>query len=192
LYQAITNITYTTAAIQSICIASIPTATLSQYCSLATRPFPLVAGKTPNTTTANFPSFLQNQTLNSATQKTEGVDFEMDYNFDLNDLIGLPGDVSLRNLYSYQPYITNIAFQATATTPAANPAWTPMPKSRDTLFVGYTQGNWSVNLQDRWLGGYDQNTTYNQFFLTRQDRHVPNYNQIDMTIDKKMMIDDSV
>ena len=191
LYQAITSITYTTAAIQSICLASVSTAALSQYCGLAIRPFPLVAGQTLNSTTANFPSYLQNRSLNSATQKTEGVDFETDYSFDLDDVIGLPGQVSLRNLYAYQPYITNIAFSATATTPAANPAWTPMPKSRDTAFIGWKLGNWGVNLQDRWLGGYDQNTTYNQVFLTRQDRHVPSYNQLDITIDKQVQLDDS-
>ena len=183
LYQAITAITYTTTAIQSICIASGGT---SPYCALAVRPFPI-----SNTTVANFPSYLQNQTLNSATQKTEGVDFEMDYSFDLDDAIGLPGSVSLKNLYSYQPYITNIAFPATATSAAAQPVWTPEPKSRDTAFIHWGLGNWGVDIQDRWLGGYDQNTTFNQFFLTKQDRHVPNYNQIDLTVDKKVMLDDS-
>jgi hypothetical protein len=103
----------------------------------------------------------------------------------------LPGSVSLKNLYSYQPYITNIAFPATATSAAAQPVWTPEPKSRDTAFIHWGLGNWGVDIQDRWLGGYDQNTTFNQFFLTEQDRHVPNYNQIDLTVDKKVMLDDS-
>lgn len=178
LYQAITSLTYTNVAIQAICLASGGT---SQYCSLATRPFPF-----SNTTTANFPNFITNKSLNSATQKTEGVDIELDYNFDLEDAIGVPGAVSLRNLYSYQPGISNIAFAGAA------PVWTAMPKSRDTAFISWNLGNWGVTLQDRWLGGYNQNTTTNQFFLTRKDQHIPNYNQIDMTIDKKFMIDDSV
>ena len=92
--------------------------------------------------------------------------------------------MSLRNLYSYQPYITNIAFKA------APPIWTAMPKSRDTAFVAWSLGNWGVNLQDRWLGGYDQNTTPGQVFLSRKDRHIPNYNQVDVTVDKKFTMDD--
>ncbi|HWY60790.1 MAG TPA: TonB-dependent receptor [Rhizomicrobium sp.] len=192
LYQAITTIQYTNPAIQSACLASVSTATLSPYCALATRPFPLVAGQTPNSTTANFPSFLQNESLNSATQKTEGVDFEMDYNFDLDDAIGIPGAVSLRNLFSNQPYISNVAFQAVGAVAAAQPVWTAMPKSRDTLFVGWSLGNWGVNIQDRWLSGYDQNTAPGQVFLTKQDQHIPNYNQVDVTVDKKFTLDDSV
>jgi hypothetical protein len=178
LYQAITALTYTNVAIQAICIQSGGT---SQYCSLATRPFPF-----SNTSTANFPSYITNKSLNSATQKTEGVDVEMDYSFPLDDAIGLPGDVSVRNLYSYQPYISNVAFAGAA------PIWTAMPKSRDTAFIAWSLGNWSVNVQDRWMGGYDQNTTPGQVFLTEKDRHIPNFNQIDLTVDKKFVIDDSV
>jgi hypothetical protein len=183
LYQAITTITYTNVAIQAACLASVTTTTLSPYCGLAVRPFPLVAGQTPNSTTANFPNYLQNQSLNSATQKTEGVDFEMDYSFDLEDAIGLPGNVSLRNLFSNQPYITNVAFNGAA------PVWTAMPKSRDTAFINYSLGNWTVAVQDRWLSGYNQNTAPGQVFLRQQDRHIPNYDQVDLTIDKKFELD---
>ncbi len=178
LAQAITAITYTDVAIQTICINSGGT---SVYCSLANRPLPF-----SNTTTANFPNFITNQSLNSATQKTEGVDVEVLYNFDLEEAIGVPGAINVRNLFSYQPYITQIAFAG------ASPLWTAMPKSRNTLFVGYKLGNWSVNLQDRWLGGYNQNTTTGQFFRSKQDRHIPSYNQVDMTITKSFTVDDSV
>ncbi len=175
LYQAITSMSYSTTAIQQICIASNGT---SPYCDLQTRPYPF-----SNRTLANFPTGLTNKILNSATQKTEGVDIEIQYGFDLKDVIGLPGKVTLRNMFSYQPFITNVAFPAT-------PVWTAMPKGRDTLFVGYKHGSWSLNLQNRWLSGWNQDTAPGQYFLTPKDRHVPAFNQIDVTLGKRITLND--
>ncbi len=178
LYNAITSLTYATGAIQQICIQSGGT---SSYCALVQRPFPYT-----NTTLLNAPTAYINKSLNSATQKTEGVDVEINYGFDLDEAIGVPGRMTLKNLYSYQPYVTNVSF------PGAPPVWTAMPKSRNVAFLGYAVGSWSVNVQDRWLGGYNQNTTPGQFFRSKQDQHIPSYNQVDLTINKKLTIDDTV
>jgi outer membrane receptor protein involved in Fe transport len=183
LSQGITNISYGTQAIQQICIASIPSGNLSPYCALANRPIPI--GQPGYNTLANYPTFFISEALNSATVKTEGVDMEADYGFDMANISpSLPGSVTMRGLLSLQPYIHALTFTGGATT------YTPMPKGRFTAFLGYQVGTWGINLQDTYLSSFSKASLPTQVYA------IPNvgaYNQLDATLDKKFTMDnDSV
>ncbi|HEU0096081.1 MAG TPA: TonB-dependent receptor, partial [Rhizomicrobium sp.] len=179
LSQGITNISYGTQAIQQICIGSIPSGNLSPYCALANRPIPI--GQAGYNTLANYPTSFISEGVNSATVKTEGVDIEADYGFDMADLYSsLPGSVNMRGLLSLQPYIHTLTFTGGATT------YTPMPKGRLTAFLGYQVGSWGINLQDTYLSSFSKASLPTQIYA------VPNvgaYNQLDATLDKKFTMD---
>jgi outer membrane receptor protein involved in Fe transport len=179
LSQGITNISYGTQAIQQICIGSIPSGNLSPYCALANRPIPI--GQPGYNTLANYPTSFISEGVNSATVKTEGVDIEADYGFDMADIYSsLPGSVNMRGLLSLQPYIHTLTFTGGATT------YTPMPKGRLTAFLGYQVGSWGINLQDTYLSSFSKASLPTQIYA------VPNvgaYNQLDATLDKKFTMD---
>jgi outer membrane receptor protein involved in Fe transport len=179
LSQGITNISYGTQAIQQICIASIPSGNLSPYCALANRPIPI--GQPGYNTLANYPTSFISEGVNSATVKTEGVDIEADYGFDMADIYAsLPGSVNMRGLLSLQPYIHSLTFTGGATT------YTPMPKGRFTAFLGYQVGSWGINLQDTYLSSFSKASLPTQIYA------IPNvgaYNQLDATLDKKFTMD---
>ena len=181
LSQGITNISYGTQAIQQLCIASIPTGNLSPYCGLANRPIPI--GQPGYNTLANYPTYFVSEALNSATVKTEGVDIEADYGFDMADISpSLPGSVNMRGLLSLQPYLDTVTFTGGATT------YTPMPKGRLTMFLGYQVGSWGINLQDTYLSSFNKQSLPTQVYAIPD---VGAYNQLDATLDKKFTLDDS-
>jgi outer membrane receptor protein involved in Fe transport len=166
--QGIASISGGTAAIQQLCINSGGS---SPYCALDVRPFPIT-----NTTPANYPIYTVTENLNSASVRTEGVDLEIDYNFDLADIMDtLPGSVSVRNMATIQPYINTVSYPGAATT------FTPMPKGRDTGFVSYSVGSWSLNLQNTWLSGYSQASLATQVYTNPR---VHSYDALDVTINK--------
>jgi iron complex outermembrane receptor protein len=178
LSNGITPISYGTAAIQQICINSIGTANLSPFCSLANRPIPL--GQPGYASPANFPNYFISQSLNSASVKTEGVDVEADYSFDMASISeNLPGSVSLRSLMSLQPYIHTLTFPGSATT------WTSMPKARFTGFLGYNIGAWGINLQDTWESSYNRQTLPSQIYI---QPYIGALNLIDVTVDRRFDI----
>ncbi len=140
LKNAITNISGSNTAIANLCIASGGT---SPFCSLYVRPFPYT-----NTTPANYPTLLKSQLLNAALNQTEGEDYEIDYGFDMADVLSdLSGTVNLRALLNVAPVNTTSSF------PGAPFTHTTQPKGHATLFANYTLGNWSVNAQWHWFSG---------------------------------------
>ena len=171
--SAITNLSGSTPDIQDICINSGGT---SPYCTLLVRPYPY-----SNTTIANFPTLVKTESINSASVRTEGMDVEFDYGFDMADLIsGVAGSVSLRNMTSYQPYIT------TGNYPGAEDTFRPMSKLRDTAFVSYRLGSWGVNLQDTWFSGLSPRTTAGKVYVYP---HLHSFNTLDVSIDKQIYSD---
>jgi outer membrane receptor protein involved in Fe transport len=175
LSHGITNISYGTQAIQQICIASIPSGNLSPFCALANRPIPI--GQPGYNTSANYPTFFISQALNSASVKTEGLDTEVDYGFDLSAIDdALPGSINMRGLLSLQPYLQTQTFIGQPST------WTPMPKGRFTAFLGYQVGSWGINLQDTYLSSFNKQSLPTQVYAVPK---VGAYNQLDVTLDKK-------
>ena len=176
--NAISFISGQSTAVQQLCIASAPTYN-SPLCGLYVRPF---APGNPNyTTPANYPTVLLNSPLNAAKQQIEGWDMEVDYAFELADVMSeLPGSVNFRHLFSYQPVNTTIQL------PGASPTWAIAPKTRQTTFINYTVGDWGFSFQNQWLSGFKKNnapvtTTNNNYAVPR----IGSYNVLDVTIDKK-------
>jgi iron complex outermembrane receptor protein len=166
--NAITALTGSTVGIQQVCDASGGT---SPYCVLTVRPFPYT-----NTTLANYPTEFLTESVNSAKVATEGTDIEVDYNFDMNDILdGAPGSVIMRNYASDQPYISTITF------PGSPATFTSVPKGRDVGIVDYKINSWSINLENNWFSGFSRVAQAGQVF---QQPHVPNFDTLDVTIDK--------
>ncbi len=179
---AITNISFQTAAVQNICLQSAP-AYDSQFCSLAIRPITNPSDPNYKNPAANFPSQVLSSPLNAARQYMEGWDLEIDYGWDMADLIpGFPGSVSLRHLLTYQPVNTTIQL------PGATPQWTVQPKTRQTTFLSYQAGDWGLTLQNQWLSGMkkassDPNVAANnQIFAAPR---IGSYDTLDVTVDRK-------
>lgn len=175
LSGAITTVGYGTLAVQQLCIASGGS---SPYCALVSRPLPIT-----NTSPANFPNYIVTESLNSASVKTEGVDLEANYAFQLADIDeSLPGAMTLRALGSIQPYINTVNF------PGAPTTLTSMPKGRVTTFLGYHIGTWGVNLQNTWMSGFSKLTQPGQVYV---DPRVNSFDTLDVTINKKFVVDDN-
>ncbi|MGZ5926121.1 MAG: TonB-dependent receptor plug domain-containing protein [Rhizomicrobium sp.] len=172
--NAIGTISASTTSVQTLCNQSGGT---SPFCALYVRPFPYT-----NTTPANYPTLLINEALNTAVQKTEGWDFEVNYAFDVKDVIdSVAGTLNLRLLANYQPINQSIAF------PGAPLTFQAFPKGHITSFISYKLNSWSFTLQDRWLSSWDRRTLATDVY---QNPRVPAYNYVDGTIDKKFMVDD--
>ncbi len=176
--NAISFISGQSTAVQQLCIASAPTYN-SPLCGLYVRPF--APGNPAYTTPANYPTVLLNSPLNAAKQQIEGWDMEIDYAFELADVMSeLPGSVNFRHLFSYQPVNTTIQL------PGAAPTWAIAPKTRQTTFINYTVGDWGFSFQNQWLSGFKKNNapvtaTNNNYAVPR----IGSYNVLDVTIDKK-------
>lgn len=89
--------------------------------------------------------------------QTEGVDFEATYNFSLQDVIGVGGNVTLHGLANYvSKFVQNTAGVPTVNLAGqiSNPMW------RWNLQAGYTDGPFSVFTQARYTGTgfYDKST----------------------------------
>jgi iron complex outermembrane receptor protein len=175
LKNAIGTVAGSNTQVQGICNASGGT---SPYCALYVRPFPYT-----NTTSANYPTQILTQSLNSAFQATEGEDYEIDYHFDTTDVSAeLAGLVNLRLFVNVQPKVDSIQF------PGAQITHTTSQKGHATFLAGYTLGNWSVNYQWTWYSDLYKNALLvtPQFFA--QPR-VPSFNTSDITVAKKIGFD---
>ena len=171
--NAITSLSGSSADIQNLCNQSGGTAA---YCQLIIRPI-----NNTSTSPANFPTAFLTAEVNSAKVRTEGTDIELNYGFDMSDLIaGVPGSVSMRNLTTFQPYITTINYPGTAA------SLTSMPKVRNTAFIGYNIGSWGLNIQDTWLSAFSRKTLEAQVYA--QEFAAP-FNTLDITIDKQLVAD---
>jgi outer membrane receptor protein involved in Fe transport len=110
----------------------------SPLCDLFIRPFPF-----SNTTSANFPTKVLNQSLNLASLQVEGVDAELNFRKDVG-----PGTLTLRALVNYQPdYVT----QRFTGTRIINEAGGPnRSKWRATGLFAYDLASYSIAVQQRW------------------------------------------
>jgi iron complex outermembrane receptor protein len=177
---AITNISYQSNAVQNICLQSAPSYS-SPFCSLAVRP--IAPGGAGYTSLANFPTQVLSSPLNAARQYMEGWDVELNYGWDMADLIpGVPGTVNLRHLLTYQPVNTTVQL------PGAVPQWTVQPKTRQTTFLSYQVGDWGLALQNQWLAGMKKASSDNsinggtQYYTSPR---IGSYDTLDVTVDRK-------
>ncbi|HJR56919.1 MAG TPA: TonB-dependent receptor [Rhizomicrobium sp.] len=178
LSNAIANISGSNLAIANLCIAS---GGMSPFCVLYERPFPYT-----NTTPANYPTLLRSQLLNAAFNMIEGQDYEVNYGFDLGDLLSdLRGSVNLRAMLNLQPV------NSTSNFPGAPISHTTNPKGRASLFGGYMLDNWSVNAQWQWFSGLNKNGVFEVPGKTfyAEDR-VRSFSKLDITLTRRFTLDD--
>ncbi|HVZ28719.1 MAG TPA: TonB-dependent receptor, partial [Rhizomicrobium sp.] len=174
LKNVIGNISGGTASIQQLCESSGGT---SPYCSLYIRPLPF-----SDHTAANYPTTVLTQQLNTALNKTEGWDIELNYGFDLGDVwSGLPGQVNLRTLLNDQPYNNVVSY------PGAPILGSVVPKARATTFVDYSVADWSFNLQHRWLSGFERSPQPGIVFYAQPRGREVNY--FDLNVQRKLTVD---
>jgi outer membrane receptor protein involved in Fe transport len=178
LSSAISLISGQGTAVQQLCINSAP-AYDSPLCGLYIRP--IAPGQPGFTTPANYPTVVLSSPLNASTQQIEGVDIEVDYSFELADLMEeLPGSVNFRHLLSYQPVNTTVQL------PGAAPSWSVAPKTRQTTFLNYTAGDWGLSLQNQWLSGFKKtNTAVTPGANNYASPRIGSYNVLDVTLDRK-------
>ncbi|MDP3676815.1 MAG: TonB-dependent receptor [Novosphingobium sp.] len=156
LNNAISQIDGRLASIQAACNSSGGT---NAFCDLYDRPFPYT-----NTTAANFPTLVRLTTLNASSIKTWGIDGEINYNFN----VGSEGRVSLRGLVGYQPQLTTILAPGIEPQRGAGAAATQstggVPKLRLTGFVGYSNSDFAIDLQQRWRSSLEWDATRSLVF----------------------------
>jgi hypothetical protein len=175
LKNVIGGVNGTSNSVQRLCEDSGGT---SPYCSLYIRPLPF-SDRTP----ANFPTEVRSQSLNSAFNKIEGLDIELDYAFEMADLMdSLPGTVDLRMLANIQPV------QRSSSYPGAPISSEAVSKGHVTGFLSYTVGDWTFNLQDRWLSGFPRATLSSEVYVPAR---APERNYVDITINKEFVVDDA-
>lgn len=173
--NAISTISGNNASIQSLCETSSGT---SPYCALIVRPLPF-NDRSP----ANFPAQILSQPVNTAFNKLEGFDIEVNYHIAMEDIYEpLPGNFSLRVLTSMQPVNQSIQY------PGAPLTFQAFPKTRSSAFATYQVGDWSFDILDRWISGFKQATQIGQIYA---DPRLPSTNYIDFNIDRQVEIDNN-
>jgi iron complex outermembrane receptor protein len=130
--------------IQALCESSGGT---SIYCNNYQRPLPFA-----DRTIANQATKLFTFNLNTASQSTEGWDFETNYGWAASDLMeGWNGNFNGRLLATYQPVINrSVLF------PGAFFTRTPDPSTRFTMMLNYSLNDWTLGVQDTWVSGFSQ------------------------------------
>jgi outer membrane receptor protein involved in Fe transport len=150
LGNAISQIDGRLASIQTACNASNGT---NNFCSLYERATP-----------TSFPSLVRIATLNAASIKTWGIDGEVNYNFG----VGSDGKISLRGLVGYQPQLTTVLAPGIEPQIGAGTAATQstggVPKLRLTAFIGYSNSDFAVDLQQRWRSSLKWDATRSLVF----------------------------
>jgi iron complex outermembrane receptor protein len=150
LGNAISQIDGRLASIQTACNTSNGT---NNFCSLYERPTP-----------TSFPSLVRIATLNAASIKTWGIDGEVNYNFG----VGSDGKISLRGLVGYQPQLTTVLAPGIEPQIGAGTAATQstggVPKLRLTAFIGYSNSDFAVDLQQRWRSSLKWDATRSLVF----------------------------
>ena len=160
--------------IQTLCENSGGT---SIYCANYQRPLPF-----SDRTTANRVTRLYTFNLNTASQSTEGWDFEANYGWDMADIVaGWDGSWTGRLLATYQPVINKSVL-----IPGQPFSRIPDPSTRVTWMLNYSLGDWGLGLQDSWVSGFSQvagpiTSTTNNWVSP----HVNSWNQIDLNISRK-------
>ena len=180
--DATTQISYQNTNIQNLCLASAPNYD-SPFCTLAVRPITNPSDPNHKNPNLNFPTEIRNSPLNTARQETHGYDFQINYGWDMHDVVSSwSGRVSFRHLVSYQPV------NETINLPGSFPTWAVEPKVRQSTFLSYDKGDWGVSLQNQWLGSVKLASSDNALNGNSQnyaDPRLSAYDVLDVTVHKQ-------
>jgi iron complex outermembrane receptor protein len=172
--------------IQSICESSGGT---SIYCANYQRPLPF-----SDHTTANETTRIYTFNLNTASQKTEGWDFETNYGWQMSDLVDdWKGSWNTRLLATYEPIINNSVLY-----PGAPFTRIPDPSTRITWFLNYNLNDWSLGIEDEWVSGFSQvagpvlpagSAQAASGLNNWVNPHVNSWNQVDLNVSRNFTLD---
>jgi outer membrane receptor protein involved in Fe transport len=171
-------------------IGTIPAATMVSQCESSGGTSPLCANIVrplpfSDRTSANFPSRIINQNLNIAQLYTHGIDVEASYATDLDRLAsGLPGRMNVRLLASYQPVLKSRPYAGATVIDAAGAA--NLSETRITLSGGYAVGNFSTDIQVRYLGPQKWSGDPTQFY---DIPHLKAYTTVALNFGYKFVVD---
>jgi outer membrane receptor protein involved in Fe transport len=127
--------------IQGVCFSSGGT---SPDCKLVERPISY-----NDTSPANFPTKVYNLSQNIAHIYAEGVDFEVNYGTDLQDISSdLNGFLNARLLWTHQPTQKNQSLPGAVI--ANNAGTTADPSDKATFILDYKLGNLGIDLMERY------------------------------------------
>jgi iron complex outermembrane receptor protein len=117
---------------------------ISPLCGTLIRPLPF-----SDRSAANFPLRGLSTGVNAQKQWTRGFDVEVNYRFDVADVISsVPGSVSIRSLAAYQPLLKTQTIVRVRPTEAAGVAG--FSKLRLNTNLNYTHDGLSISLTHRW------------------------------------------
>lgn len=179
LHNAIGSVAGTNVQVQALCNNS---GGASPFCALYQRP--IAFGQPGYSSAANYPAAVLSQNLNAAFQKTEGVDYEINYGFNLADLDrSWPGRINLRSMLNVAPLNNSMQFPGASVTRAA------IPRGRFSLFADYTLADWTVSSQLQWFSGFDKNGILPGQPAAQQvfaQPRVPSFSTLDINISRKI------
>jgi iron complex outermembrane receptor protein len=184
--NAITLLAGNNASVLSECSA---TGGKSPVCALLVRPLPY-----SNTSAANFPTAVYQQSLNIAKNWTRGVDVEASYNVPLADVQkSLIGDLNFRVLYSYQPVLDQQNFVGAPVTNLAGAASQSgnagLAVDRVTFMAGYSAGPIQIDWQTRYSGPENRSGVPGQIFANPP---LPSYSSSDLNLGYRLKVDSHV
>jgi outer membrane receptor protein involved in Fe transport len=108
----------------------------------------------------NFPTLFYAQTQNFQSQWTEGVDFDLTYHTNLKDWSDLPGQLSLRLLWTHTAFLKTQGLPGSVVTNLAGSGNLPvnaLPSERGTLMAGYAIAGLKLDVMERYYGALRQN-----------------------------------
>jgi outer membrane receptor protein involved in Fe transport len=155
--KAISNISFQSNDVQNICNTS-PNYS-SPFCQLVVRP--ISNPSDPNyKSAANYPLEVWSAPVNAAIQQMEGFDIEANYRWELEKWVdGWKGNFTLRHMMTYQPVNKTINF------PGSPVTWAFAPKLRQSTFLVYNNGNFTLALQNQLLGSTKKITSPGQVWV---------------------------
>jgi iron complex outermembrane receptor protein len=171
----IAGVSGNTTIVQALCLAS--SGGSSPYCNLIQRPISY-----NSTDPTNYPTLFYSQGQNSQRQWTEGVDFEIDYESDLNSWTPLTGMLNLRLLWTHTSFLKTLGLPGAVVTDAAGANEAPgtaLPNDKASLMMGYTFGGLSVDLLERYYASVRQSANPSLVFDIPD---LPAYYQTDINI----------
>ena len=167
--NALGSVAASNTTVQTICENSNGT---SPLCALIVRPLPF-----SDHSAANFPTAIYTENLNTALAEIKGSDVELNYHFNMADLVpSWAGAWDFRFMGNAQPINRSQQSPVTAMTVAA------VPKNLHTIFVNYAVGSWNFGLEKRGYSRFSQVTVPGQVYA---DPIVPAYNILDVNVTRK-------
>ena len=147
--HAIGLVSATSPDVENNCNASGGT---SPFCQYIIRPNPV-----SDTSLANYPTLLISRKLNMASVEAEGLDFELGYAANMEDVHpSWEGELSVRLFWSHQPMLKTQSMPGAVVLNMAGAA--QVPHDRVTTILAYADGPLGFGVLERYQSGFRQSS----------------------------------